>query len=266
MTDDGTDEAAGAPRELVIDAKPAPGDASDSGGSAMAPVAVPVIAAGFLAKYVSLAAGRTPRVRAHPPRNALLDGRSRRSTPFDFVSRGHDSDTFIELLDVIYPPGRGHIIMDNLATHDTPDVNEWFDEHRHWTRHITPKHASWLNQIECWFSILGRHVLDRGSFAPPRLDAYVASYLETDQPFRWSYRPTSWRRCAGECQRASGHRDLPVALRGSGTSRAPRAAAGRLGVARRSRRPRRARCRPRRGSSSSRPRGTGRRSRARARG
>jgi hypothetical protein len=79
----------------------------------------------------------------------------------------HDSDTFVELLDVIdtvYPPGRGHIIMDNLSAHDTPDVNEWFDEHPRWTRHFTPKHASWLNQIECWFSIIGRQLLARGSF------------------------------------------------------------------------------------------------------
>jgi hypothetical protein len=36
--------------------------------------------------------------------------------------------------------------MDNLSAHDMPDVNEWFDEHPRWTRHFTPKHASWLNQ------------------------------------------------------------------------------------------------------------------------
>ena len=38
----------------------------------------------------------------------------RRGKPFGFTSHAHDSDTFIELLDVIdavYPPGRGHIIM-----------------------------------------------------------------------------------------------------------------------------------------------------------
>jgi transposase len=120
--------------------------------------------------------------------------------PFGFTSQGHDSDTFIELLDVIdvvYPPGRGHIIMDNLSAHDTPDVNEWFDEHPRWTRHFTPKHASWLNQIECWFSILARHVLARGSFTSTddlaaKIDAYVAWYLRAERPFHWSYRPKSW--------------------------------------------------------------------------
>ena len=124
----------------------------------------------------------------------------RRGKPFGFASHGHDSDTFIELLEVIdavYPPGRGHIVMDNLSAHDTPDVNEWFDEHPRWTRHFTPKHASWLNQIECWFSIFARQVLARGSFTSTddlaaKIDAYVAWYLDNDRPFRWSYRPKSW--------------------------------------------------------------------------
>jgi transposase len=54
-------------------------------------------------------------------------------------------------------------------------------------RHFTPKHVSWLNQIECWFSILGRHVLSRGSFTSTddltaKIDSYVAWYLATDHP------------------------------------------------------------------------------------
>jgi hypothetical protein len=42
-----------APRELVVDAKAAPGDSSDGSGSGMAPIVVPVIGAGLLAKFVS---------------------------------------------------------------------------------------------------------------------------------------------------------------------------------------------------------------------
>lgn len=48
---DGASE--GAPRELVIDATPAPGDSSDGAGSAMAPFALTALGAGLLAKYVS---------------------------------------------------------------------------------------------------------------------------------------------------------------------------------------------------------------------
>jgi len=43
--------------ELVIDARPAPGDSSDGGGTAMGPIAVPVLVAGALAKFISPTAG-----------------------------------------------------------------------------------------------------------------------------------------------------------------------------------------------------------------
>jgi hypothetical protein len=75
---------------------------------------------------------------------------------FGFVSEDHNALTFVDLLDVVdtcYPEGRGHIICDNLSAHDTDDVLDWFDDHPRWRRHFTPKHASWLNQIEGAFSI-----------------------------------------------------------------------------------------------------------------
>jgi transposase len=135
----------------------------------------------------------------------------RRGSPFGFASQSHDTDTFVELLELIntfYPKGLGHIIMDNLSAHDTPEVHEWFDEHPRWTQHFTPKHASWLNQIECWFSILGPRVLSRGSFTSledleAKLDAYVAWHIKTGQPFEWSYRPKSWANKSGRARRAT---------------------------------------------------------------
>ena len=119
---------------------------------------------------------------------------------FGFTCPGHSGATFVELLDIIdacYPTGRGHIICDNLSAHDTDDVLDWFEEHPRWTRHFTPKHASWLNQIECMFSILQRRVLTRGSFVSledlqEKLYAYMLWHNETAQPFEWSYRPKSW--------------------------------------------------------------------------
>jgi transposase len=124
----------------------------------------------------------------------------RRGKLFGFTSDDHDAATFIDLLNVIdtcYPTGRGHIICDNLSMHDTDDVLDWFDEHPRWTRHFTPKHASWLNQIECAFSILDRRVLARGSFASKdklrdKIYAYLLWHNEGAHPFRWSYRPKSW--------------------------------------------------------------------------
>ena len=59
--------------------------------------------------------------------------------------------------------------------------------------HYTPKHCSWLNQIEIWFSILTRKVIRRGNFTSTddlvsRLSAFI-DYFNTTmaKPFRWTY-------------------------------------------------------------------------------
>ena len=59
--------------------------------------------------------------------------------------------------------------------------------------HYTPKHASWLNQIEIWLSILTRKLLRRGSSLSvadlqARVLAFIAYYNRTmAQPFKWTY-------------------------------------------------------------------------------
>jgi len=59
--------------------------------------------------------------------------------------------------------------------------------------HYTPKHASWLNQIELWLSILTRKLLRRGSFLSvadltTKVLAFIAYYNRTmAQPFNWTY-------------------------------------------------------------------------------
>jgi hypothetical protein len=59
--------------------------------------------------------------------------------------------------------------------------------------HYTPKHASWMNQIEIWFSILVRKVLKRGNFSSiddlvRQVLAFINYYNETmAKPFRWTY-------------------------------------------------------------------------------
>ena len=86
---------------------------------------------------------------------------------FGFTCSAHNGPTFVQPLegiDACYPTGRGHIACDNLSAHDADAVLDWFDDHPRWTRHFTPKHASWLDQIECMFSILAARVLARGSF------------------------------------------------------------------------------------------------------
>jgi transposase len=58
--------------------------------------------------------------------------------------------------------------------------------------HLTPKHASWLNQIEIWFSILARKLLRRGSFTSQqdlkeRIERFIAYFNRTiAKPFKWT--------------------------------------------------------------------------------
>lgn len=59
--------------------------------------------------------------------------------------------------------------------------------------HYTPKHASWMNQIEIWFSILVRKVLKRGNFiSVDDLKRKVLAFIEyynrsMAKPFKWTY-------------------------------------------------------------------------------
>jgi hypothetical protein len=60
--------------------------------------------------------------------------------------------------------------------------------------HYTPKHASWMNQIEIWFSILARKVLKRGNFTSvddlkTKVQAFVQYYnLSMPKPFKWTFK------------------------------------------------------------------------------
>jgi hypothetical protein len=56
----------------------------------------------------------------------------------------------------------------------------------------TPKHCSWLNQIEIWFSILVRRLLKRGSFASveelnQRIGEFITYFNRTAKAFKWTY-------------------------------------------------------------------------------
>ncbi len=56
-----------------------------------------------------------------------------------------------------------------------------------------PKHTSWLNQVELWFSILVRRVIRRGNFASTdalraRILQFIAYFNQTAKPFKWTYK------------------------------------------------------------------------------
>ena len=59
--------------------------------------------------------------------------------------------------------------------------------------HYTPKHASWMNQIEIWFGILNSKVIKRGSFiSSADLKKKILSFIKyynkhMAKPFKWTY-------------------------------------------------------------------------------
>jgi len=82
-----------------------------------------------------------------------------------------------------------HVILDNLSTHK-PKHDRWLARHPKVYLHFTPTHASWLNQIEVWFSLLARGALKGASFRNIRelrtaIDRFITAYLETAAPFEW---------------------------------------------------------------------------------
>ena len=87
-------------------------------------------------------------------------------------------------------PGREiHVVLDNLNTHKPKD-DRWLKRHSNVHFHFIPTYSSWLNQVECWFSILSRQALQGASFTSTQqlrqaIDAFVAVYNENAAPFEW---------------------------------------------------------------------------------
>jgi len=56
-----------------------------------------------------------------------------------------------------------HLILDNYATHKTPDIQRWLLRHPRFHLHFTPTSGSWLNMVERWFGELTTKRIKRGA-------------------------------------------------------------------------------------------------------
>jgi transposase len=105
---------------------------------------------------------------------------------------------FMEKLADRYPDKTVYVVWDNLNIHSDGKTDRWTEFNaRHGGRFRfvhTPKHASWMNQIEIWFSILQRRVIRHGDFGSPaqqrsRVLGFVKHWNRHEKhPFRWTWR------------------------------------------------------------------------------
>src|ERR1700747_1834831 len=99
-----------------------------------------------------------------------------------------------------YPGCELHVILDNLNTHKKNE--HWLKKHPNVQFHFTPTRASWLNQVEIWFSILQSQSLSGASFTAVKelqehIDAFIRIYNDTAEPFVWTKKKVRQRRFKG---------------------------------------------------------------------
>ncbi|MCL4195341.1 MAG: IS630 family transposase, partial [Thermoguttaceae bacterium] len=107
------------------------------------------------------------------------------------------SANFLRFMDDVvaaFPQRELHVILDNLNIHENAAAQRWLARHRRVQFHHTPTHASWVNLIEVFFSILGKqglaHRVDRSKRSLKAfLLAYLDQYNASCAPFTWTKGP-----------------------------------------------------------------------------
>ncbi len=84
-----------------------------------------------------------------------------------------------------------HLVLDNYATHKTPEVRTWLDKHPRFKLHFTPTSASWLNMVERFFAEITAKRIRRGSYTSVNdLETAIHDYLmkhnTKQKPFTWT--------------------------------------------------------------------------------
>jgi transposase len=123
----------------------------------------------------------------------VLDG-----TVFGRCMQRHRHQEFLRFLGAIerqVPAGKIiHVVLDNVATHKTPEVMRWLARHPRWVFHFTPTSGSWLNAVETFFSALTRRRLRRGVFRSvvdlqAAINRYLMDHNDDPKPFVWTKSP-----------------------------------------------------------------------------
>lgn len=98
-----------------------------------------------------------------------------------------------------FPQRQLHVILDNLNIHKNQAARRWLKRHPQVHFHHTPTHASWVNLIECFFSILGKQGLSQSIHRSKKelkdyLLKFIAHYNENCSAFTWTKGPQKLQR------------------------------------------------------------------------
>jgi len=98
-----------------------------------------------------------------------------------------------------FPKRELHVVLDNLNIHKNEAAKRWLGRHPQVHFHYTPTHASWVNMIECFFSILGKQGLSQSVHTSKRqlkefLLNYIAQNNRHPKPFVWTKGPEKLQR------------------------------------------------------------------------
>jgi transposase len=121
------------------------------------------------------------------------------------VAHVRDRRTTLDFLgfmdDVVksYPVLELHVVLDNLNIHKNEAAKQWLLRHPRVHFHYTATHASWMNMIECFFSILTRQALTHSVQRSKKdlkefLIRYLKKYSENPTPFTWTKGPEHFQR------------------------------------------------------------------------
>jgi len=110
------------------------------------------------------------------------------------LSATHTAADFLAFMRKVvraYPGEELHVILDNSSSHGTPEVRAWLAQHPQVHFHYTPTSASWLNQVEGFFGILGKQSLSVTDFYSTgalrdHLGAYMRAWNRNPTPFAWT--------------------------------------------------------------------------------
>jgi transposase len=98
---------------------------------------------------------------------------------------------FLKKVAAAYSGRELHVVCDNYATHKHAGVKAWLARNPRVTLHFTPTGCSWINLVECFFSVITRQAIRRGSFTSVKelvtaIGAFIDSWNEHPVAFAWT--------------------------------------------------------------------------------